>query len=259
MRSYPVDIRLLGDVQVVVGERLLAPHGRRQQRLVAALALNVSRVVSIDRLMDVVWPEDAYPPATARRQIQDLISRLRKELAAAGCARSALAAHGSGYTLRIPAEAVDASRFLHAVAAGRAIRDTEPRRAATQFRSALGQWHGDALAGLDCSTLEADRVGLTELRLLTWEQAIEIELGLRRHEEVLSELAALAVLHPDRERLIQLYMHALYQAGRTADAIGVFHRLRRRLASRLGIDPGPELRHTYESILRQDLRTGAAG
>lgn len=252
--SYPVDIQLLGAVQVTAGERVLALHGRRQQRLLAALALDVSQVFSIERLIDLVWSDTAGSPVTARRQVQDLVSRLRKELVLAGCPRSVLAAQGSGYVLRVPADAVDTSRFRACVAAARAVRDTDPDRAAIDFRAALRQWRGDVLAGLYCPALEADRVSLTELRWLTWEQAIELELGLGRHSDVLSELAALTELHPERERLVQLSMHALHQAGRTADALGAFHRLRRRLADGLGIDPGPALLRCYESILRGELQ-----
>src|SRR5207245_2037341 len=139
--------------------------------------LGAPHAVSIDRLTEVVWPADTdLPPATARRQVQDLISRLRKDLIVAGCDRRVLAPNGAGYALRTPASAVDTFRFRAAVAAGRAIRDSDPGRAAIALRSALRQWRGDPFAGLDCSSLEATRVGLTELRLLTWEQVIEIEL-----------------------------------------------------------------------------------
>jgi DNA-binding SARP family transcriptional activator/tetratricopeptide (TPR) repeat protein len=250
--SCPVDIQLLGDVQVVAGGRVLALHGRRQLRLLAALALNVSRVVSIDRLTEVVWPPGTQMPATARRQIQDLVSRLRKDLTGAGSSRSALAAQGSGYVLRIPANAVDVSRFRHAVAVGRASRDIDPERAAIEFRSALRQWRGDALAGLNCLSLDAERAGLAELRMLTWEQVIEIELDLLRHEELLGELAALVELHPTRERLVQLHMQALYQAGRTADALNAFQGLRRRLAADLGVEPSQQLQDAHLTLLRND-------
>lgn len=263
--NYPVDIQLLGSVQVVAAEQALALPGLRLQRLLAALALDVTRVISIDRLIDVVWPADTDTdvPVTARRQIQDLVSRLRKCLVTAGCPAPVVVTRGGGYALRLPAEAVDASRFRHRVSAGRAIRATDPAGAVAEFRSALRQWRGDALAGLNCRCLDADRASLSELRLTTWEQVIEIELGLGRHEEVLSELAAMVESHTTGERLVWLQMHALYRAGRTADALRSYHRLRHRLATELGIDPAPALQRIHESILKGDLlrrrEPGAAG
>jgi DNA-binding SARP family transcriptional activator len=252
--NYPVDIQLLGPVQASAGEVELDLAGARQRRLLAALALEAGRVVSTDRLIEVIWPADAGGPATARRQVQDLVSRLRKRLTEAGCPASVVTAQGPGYALRLPAAAIDASRFRHGVADGRAIRAADPGRAAAQFRSALRQWRGDALAGLACPCLEPDRVSLSELRLVTCEQVIEIELSTGCPEDVLSELTALAESHATRERLVWLLMHALHRAGRTADALSAFHRLRRRLATELGIDPAPALQRVNESILRGDLR-----
>src|SRR5437879_43846 len=102
--SCPIDVQLLGDVRIVAGGTVLALHGRRQRRLLAALALGAPHAVSIDRLTEVVWPADTdLPPATARRQVQDLISRLRKDLIVAGCDRRVLAPNGAGYALRTPA------------------------------------------------------------------------------------------------------------------------------------------------------------
>ena len=54
-----VDVQLLGTVQASVAGTALALRGPRQLRLVAALALEVSRVVSTDRLVDVIWPSGA--------------------------------------------------------------------------------------------------------------------------------------------------------------------------------------------------------
>src|SRR5947208_1096361 len=73
-----LEIRLLGPVEVAIGERVLALRRRKQRALVALLALNANRVVSTDRLLDGLWGES--PPPTASVALYGLISGVRKLL-----------------------------------------------------------------------------------------------------------------------------------------------------------------------------------
>ena len=65
--------------------------------------------------------------------------------------------------------------------------------------------------------------------------------------------------HPYRERAWGQLMLALYQAGRPADALAAYGRVRLVLATELGLEPGPALRELERSILAHDphlVRTG---
>src|SRR6266700_7534049 len=73
-----LQIRLLGPVEVTIGERQLALGRRMQRALLALLALNANRVVSTDRLLDALWGE--RPPPTAPVALYGLVSALRKLL-----------------------------------------------------------------------------------------------------------------------------------------------------------------------------------
>ena len=57
---------------------------------------------------------------------------------------------------------------------------------------------------------------------------------------------------PTRERLVGQLMTGLFNAGRQAEALGVYTRTRRVLADELGVDPSRELRQVMEQILRHD-------
>src|SRR5690606_13558596 len=91
---------ILGPLEVRVDGRPVRLHGPRQERVLAALLLDAGQVTSIDRLVDIVWDT---PPASARRQIQDLVARLRRTLVAAGAPDDVIVTHRGGYLLRPPA------------------------------------------------------------------------------------------------------------------------------------------------------------
>ena len=80
--------------------------------------------------------------------------------------------------------------------------------------------------------------------------AIELDLELGHHGELLGQLEALVLAHPFAERLVELQMLALYRSGRQADALAAFHRVRGRFVAELGIEPGQRLRALHEDVLR---------
>ena len=71
---------------------------------------------------------------------------------------------------------------------------------------------------------------LVGLRLAALEGRLTADLAVGRHVEVAAELDALTREHPYHERLRVLQMLALYRAGRQADALEVYERVRITLA-----------------------------
>ena len=71
-----LSIRLLGSLEVSRGGSPLEIGGQKQRAVIAILALNAGRVVSTDRLVDLLWGEQ--PPKTAVTSLQNFISQLRK-------------------------------------------------------------------------------------------------------------------------------------------------------------------------------------
>jgi predicted ATPase len=98
---------------------------------------------------------------------------------------------------------------------------------------------------------------LEELRLGALEDRIDADLATGGHDAVLAELDELVTEHPLRERLCGQLMRALAAAGRQADALAAYQRLRRLLAEDLGIDPSEELQAVHLEVLRGEAAPAA--
>ncbi|MFC3455089.1 AfsR/SARP family transcriptional regulator [Amycolatopsis speibonae] len=232
-----MEFRILGPVQCRNGARPLKLAGSRQERILAALLLGADRVVSVSRLVDVVWDED--PPATAIRQIRNLTTALKRALLAEGATEDVLTAEGPGFVLR--PGIFDLRSFEEHVSRG-------------EFREALGCWRGPALSGVDSMALRGEADELDERRLSIMERCLDEEIAAG--EDPVAELTALVAEHPFREAFTGLLMRALHQQGRQADALNVYRQARTRLVDELGIDPGPKSRELYERILRDEPEYG---
>jgi DNA-binding SARP family transcriptional activator len=245
-----LEFRILGPLEVEGGSGPIALGGQKQRALLAALLLEAGRVVATDRLVDLVWGEDA--PKTATTSLQNSISRLRRELGG-----DVLETRTPGYVLRVAPEQVDARRFELLL---RDARRADPEERRDLLERALELWRGPALAEFafeDFAQPEIRR--LEELRLVAKEERIEADLELGRHSDVSGELEALVREHPLRETLRRQLMLALYRSGRQAEALDVYQDARARFVEELGIDPGPELKQLQAEILRHEAGIAAPG
>jgi DNA-binding SARP family transcriptional activator/tetratricopeptide (TPR) repeat protein len=247
--AQDVEFRLLGPVEVWAAGRRLGLGPRKQRLVLAVLALEPNRLVPVERLIEVLWPD--CPPASARGAIQVCVSRLRGVLTGAGVAGAAtLAGRPGGYSLQVDPELVDAHRFrlLADRAAGR------PDEAAVPLlRAALALWRGEPLLGTAPSD-GGQRLGhgLAEARLGVLERCLDAELRLGRHREVTDELIAAVAEHPLRERFAVQLMLARYRGGEPSRALEVYRASRRRLVAELGVEPGAELQELHAAVLRTD-------
>ena len=135
-------VSVLGALAVEVGGRPVELGSRKQRALVALLALNTGRVLSVDRLLDELWGEQ--PPPTAHHALQVHVSKLRKLLGVA-----AVVTERPGYALRVPPESCDAERFAQLAAGGKkALLRGREHEASETLTEALEQWRVPALVDL---------------------------------------------------------------------------------------------------------------
>jgi predicted ATPase/DNA-binding SARP family transcriptional activator len=238
-----VQYEILGPLTARVHDQPVALGGARTRAVLAVLLLDRNAVISVDRLVDLVWGED--PPPTVETALQGHISRLRRVLGA-----EAIETQPPGYVLRVEPGAVDVERFESLV---RRASVAPPRDAGELLREALGLWQGPALADLEFQPFaEVEIARLDELRLSALEARVDADLASGRHDALAGELEALVSEHPYRERLHGQRILALYRSGRQAEALAAYQTARTALDEGLGIDPGPELQAIEVRILQQD-------
>ncbi|MGQ0840088.1 BTAD domain-containing putative transcriptional regulator [Actinokineospora sp.] len=245
------DLRVLGPIEVVGPAGPAALLGGRQRAVLAALALHPGTMLPFTRLVDALWGED--PPRTAVKTLHSHVARIRQALAACGLPPM-LVTREPGYVLTAARSSVDAHLFTERVERARTLRaGGSLDDAAAELRAAVALWRGDALADAPVEGWAAGEVDrLHELRLSTLEELFDVEVWIGRQHEVLNAVSGLQAEHPTRERLTGIYMLALYRAGRQAEALAAYQRLRRTLADQLGVDPGPEVSELHTAILRRD-------
>lgn len=223
---------VLGPVEAHEGDERLDLGHPVQQCVLAALLVDVGRVVTPDQLVERVWSERL--PYRAKHNLYTYISRLRRVVA--------IDRRQGGYVLDLPPTSVDLHRFRELVA------DDE-------LDEALGLWRGTPFGEIDTPWFAAVREQLLKERFAAQLRRNDLALGRGRHAELLPELLALAAEHPLDERLAGQLMLALYRDGRQSEALTCYERLRVRLADELGADPSPPLQKLHLSFLSQDPLT----
>ncbi|MDO8211638.1 BTAD domain-containing putative transcriptional regulator [Conexibacter sp. CPCC 206217] len=256
--------------------------GDRSQALLAALAAQRGRPIRNERLVELIWGEDA--PANAAKALQVVVSRTR-----AACGGDAIVRDGEGYRLGVAPEQVDSGRLaalvadarralasdplganasaraadrLTAAAPGRLsapTRASDPLDAAASARAAIAL--GEAL-----SPVGADEDGpLADVRRAAARDVAAARLVLARatgrggaHTEALPLLEAAHAAQPDDESLLADLLRSEAAVRGPGAALERFERHRRALRDQLGTNPGDELQQVQRDLLALDnpVRSG---
>ncbi|OIK01226.1 AfsR/SARP family transcriptional regulator [Streptomyces monashensis] len=241
-----VRFNILGSLEGWHGEHRLRLGSPTQERVLVTLLLEPGRMVPLPRLVAAAW--DEAPPQTAGHQIRKSVAALRTHIPDGA---SMIVTDGAGYRAMLGEHQLDLHEFTQwarqarqAVAAGRAAE------AVGHLRACLDLWRGPVMAGAGGTVITAASAALEERHMAVAEQYFELQLELGQSAELVGPLRELVIAHPLRETLRGRLMLALYRAGRQAEALEEFGRVRALLVEELGIDPGVELTRLYEAILR---------
>ena len=246
-----LQISLLGPLEVRRdGQDMPVPGGRTSELLVR-LALEAGAFVRADRLIDDLWPAGTV---IRRNTLQAKVTGLRRALGLP----PVIASGDGGYALDVEPSAVDALAALgHAETASRLLDIGDDRGAADLCASTLGLYRGDVLPGAgDGDWVVPHRARLEQARIRLIEILFAARMSGGDIGDTIGELEAAVATYPFQEGLWELLITALYRAGRQADALTAYTRVRKRLADELGLEPGPQLQRLEQRILIHDPQLG---
>ena len=234
-------VNLLDGVKLTVDERIYdhSRLGRRQGRLLSALAHQVGRPVDRETLADVLW--DGAPPQTWRPNLRTAVSGLRQLLG------GAVISTPEGYMLDLPPEAVDIERLRRDAARADHVDAAAVRSLFAAYDDGGG---GIPLRGLTGPWADAARAELDAVRrrLLTRVAWAELELGHAR--EAARHAAELIDRQPLLEDGYRLLMRAHAAAGNLGEALRAYEQCRQVLGDELGTDPSPLTQRVFLGLLR---------
>jgi DNA-binding SARP family transcriptional activator len=252
-----IHVSMLGPLSAYLSDQPVTPTAAKQRQILALLALNAGRMVTVSTLVEELWGDD--PPRSADTTLQTYILHLRNRLSEAAKTtgqdvRHLLGTRHGGYQLDGSSCQTDVEAFESLVREGRTATEAGDHRSASQtFTQALGMWSGPALADVPLGRiLELEAGALEETRLSALERRIEADLALQRHVDLLGELRLLVARNPMNETLSEFLMVALYRSGHAGRALTEYQRLRGVLCEELGIDPRPRLQRLHQAILSRD-------
>ncbi|MFD9961467.1 BTAD domain-containing putative transcriptional regulator [Amycolatopsis sp. NPDC058986] len=260
MRS--VRINLLGPIEVLRDGVLATPSALKLRQVLSLLALNANDMVHTGQLIEELW--EGNPPPSVTTTLQTYVYQLRKRLwldasHRAGAAHRearcpALHTLPSGYLLALDSDALDIGQFERLATRGRNELEAGSAEAAlTTLNQAIGLWRGPALVDVNPGmVLHAKVVHLEEMRVRALEHRVDATLVLGRHHAALDELTLLSAQMPTHEGFQAKLMLALYRSGRRSEALKVYDRTRRTLATELGLDPSQELQRLHHGVLTAD-------
>jgi DNA-binding SARP family transcriptional activator/tetratricopeptide (TPR) repeat protein len=245
-----IQFDVLGPLRVRTDAGEVPIRGTRDRIVLAMLLLHPGEMVLMERLVDAVW--ESEPPQNARNQVQGCVSRLRKQLAAAGAERQ-IVTTPHGYLIDVGHQNVDLLQFRQLRDEARSATAEGDREAArSKYRAALMLWRGIPLSDIDSPVVRRITVAMDEDRAQALEERIEIDLALGGAGQMVAELTALVEQYPYREALQGALMRALFRAGRQAEALAVYRGVRQLLRDELGAEPGEDLQQLHQAILSQD-------
>jgi DNA-binding SARP family transcriptional activator len=223
--------RLLGTLDVRLGGDRLGPfESARLESLLAYLLLHRDAPQPRQRLAFLLWPNSTEQQA--QTNLRKVLHNLRRALPDADCL---IAVAPRTLQWRGPVS-VDVEEFERALAEGR-------------LEAAIETYTGELLEGSYDEWLLDERERLAALYLDALERLARQYEHDRRWPDAIRFAERLVAGDPLREESHRLLIRACQAAGDRARALRAYHVCVSTLERELGIEPAPETRRLYETII----------
>ena len=246
----PVVVEVLGPLRLFVEGESVDVRGPKRRAVLAMIALAEGRTVTVDQLMEALWPAEAAE--SGRAALHAHVSRLRAHF---GPAAARLETGHDGYRIDLGPDGLDVARARALLAAARPGAQPEPARAFALLRQAHALWRGPMLADLtDVAPIATAVHGFERLHAVVTDALIASAVDARQADAVVGLASAAVAADPLREQAVLLLMRVLAATAQAPEALRTGREYRHRLAEETGLDPSPAL-----GSLERDIAGGAAG
>jgi DNA-binding SARP family transcriptional activator len=247
--------RILGELEIGPGGRLIDLPGGPTLTILATLLANPNRRISKTELIRVAWGSDEVEEAQLYKRIKvvrDLLTDIGRGADLKTHARF-------GYELRVPEDDIDVLLFQRLMRnADAALAERRTVDEIDCLRRALRLWRGaHPLSNVPSDALRQETLALEQRYKRAAVRLFDLELARDNHERILDELILVSSFYPSDQRLCEQLMTAEYRCGHMAEVARSYERYRETFSAETGGDPDPLLRNVHFAIARGD-ETGIA-
>ncbi|MEU7895951.1 BTAD domain-containing putative transcriptional regulator [Nonomuraea sp. NPDC049152] len=244
-RAPPVRVEVLGPLRLLVDGTPVEVPGPKRRAVLALLALAEGHTVTVDHLVDALWPSEV--PESGRQALHNHVSRLRGHL---GPATARLERRHDGYRLDLEPDELDLAQARTLLATARTTAPRDPAGALALLRRAHGLWRGPVLADLtDIVPIATAVEECAQLHREMTDALIDSAVAAGQADGVLGLAAASSAADPLREPAVLLLMRALAATGQAPKALCAGRDYRHRLVEETGLDPSPALDELERDIV----------
>jgi DNA-binding SARP family transcriptional activator len=247
-------IHLLGELQVVLGERPVARWVSGRGRAVFEyLVVHRHTRVRRERLMSVFWPD--APPEAARNSLNVAIHGLRQSLRTAAGERPVVVHHDGSYLIDPALELwVDIEVFEDLVKSARQhLASDDPAAAQADFHTAIGLYQGDFLADNPYEQwAEVSREHLRLAYLDCLDQLGRLRFDAGDYTGCADACRKLLACDDCREDTLRRLMRCHSRLGQPQLALRQYHSFVATLRAELNLPPAPATTALAASIRRRE-------